>query len=122
MQVPLFVSIGKVPVLIRRKQNGQNIKGRWVSSNDYEEVPIEAHIQPAKYNDLLMLPEAERTVKALRLYSQDEIRILREGSDGWPADEFDYSGDTYRVVKVLSYHMGILDHYKAIAVRVSLTP
>jgi hypothetical protein len=116
-----FIGVGKIPITLLRKQYGQLVRGRVVEAFGEEKINILANVQPAKYNDLLLLPESLRTKKSLRLYSSYEIRTLNEDIDGWPADEFIYKGERFVVFRVQHYEMGILDHYKAIAHRIELT-
>lgn len=85
-------------------------------------VTVKANIQPLKESEILLLPESERTKKWVKLYSSEEMRIQKEGSGGHDADEFDYQGERYRVMKVENYVMGTLDHWKAVAARIELSP
>ena len=83
---------------------------------------IVANVQPAKYHDLLILPESDRTKKAIRIFSYTELRTMREGSGGWEADEVLWDSDRYIVMRAKRYQMGVQDHYDCIAVRKSITP
>lgn len=119
--IPRFLLTGSVDLTILRKTAGEWVRGRWVEG-EVEPVVIEANVQPAKMSELVMLPEPERTKQWLRVFSAEEIRTLREGEDGWPADEVVWEGDTWRVMRVQAYKMGVLDHYEALAVRNPRTP
>jgi hypothetical protein len=81
---------------------------------------INANVQPLNYHETLQLPEQTRSNKTLKIYSGCSLRTAKEGS--WGADEFEWEGDRYKVMKVLNYKMGILNHWKAICERVEVTP
>ena len=118
---PKFRLVGKVPVTIKRIGEGFWEGGRW-KEGAAETIEIEANVQPATMQTLLTLPESERTKQAIRVFSVEEIRTAREGEDGWQADIIEWNNDTYRVMKVENYVMGVLDHFHAVAVREPITP
>jgi len=85
----------------------------WVETASTD-VEIIVNIQPAGYKETMILEYADRSKKKVKVYSSDVILSEEESENG--ADEFEWEGDTYRVMKVLNYSMGILNHTKAIAV------
>ncbi len=121
MLKPSFLLTKTIPIVVNRKTQGGYIDGDWVEGID-NPITIQVNIQPAKDSEILLMPEAQRTREWYKLYSADEIRTLKEGTNGWPADEFVFNGDKYRVMKTSKWSMGILDHFKAFAARVELTP
>ena len=118
---PKFRLVGKVPITIKRTGEGFWEGGRW-KEGVAETIEIEANVQPATMQTLLTLPESERTKQAIRVFSVEEIRTAREGENGWQADIVEWNNDTYRVMKVENYVMGVLDHFHAVAVREPITP
>lgn len=106
---------GRVPLVLARPNStgGQYIDGIWQES-DSTVVNITANIQPVGYKETQMVAEADRSKKMVKVYSHFPIYSEEENENG--PDEFDWEGDRYRVMKVLNYSMGILDHYKAIGV------
>lgn len=118
---PKFRLVGKVPITVKRIGEGFWEGGRW-KEGVAETIEIEANVQPATMQTLLTLPESERTKQAIRVFSVEEIRTAREGEDGWQADIIEWNNDTYRVMKVENYVMGVLDHFHAVAVREPITP
>lgn len=106
---------GKVPLTLQRPTGtgGEYIDGKWVDS-DLEPVEILANVQPVGYKETLIMEEADRSKKAVKVYSASPIYSEEESENG--ADEFDWEGDTYVVMKVLNYSMGVLNHFKAIGV------
>lgn len=117
---PTFSLINKIPLTLYRKGQGEWVKGRWVEGED-EEVEIEAHVQPLRYTQFQHLPEADRTKQWLTLFSSQEIRMAKEGEDGWDSDEFYFEGERYKVIRSRRYQMGVLDHWEAEAVRWELS-
>lgn len=117
---PNFLLTKKVLISISRTSQGSYLNGDWV---DGIEATIErnVNIQPLKYNEVLQLPESERTRDWYKVYSDEDLRSAREGVDGYAADEFDWEGSHYRVMKVQNYSIGILNHWKALAARVEIT-
>lgn len=120
MLKPQFLLTKKIPLTIYRTTQGSYVDGEWVEGVETE-VPLEVNIQPFKDQDLLLLPEADRAKEWYKLYCSEEIRTDKQGTSGWQADEFDYEGDRYKVMKVKFYKMGILDHYKAHAARLEIS-
>ncbi|MNY65119.1 hypothetical protein D3C86_2023350 [compost metagenome] len=58
----------------------------------------------------------------MKVYTKgDALQQLKEGGAGWAADRFTWKGELYEVMKVISYEMGVLNHYKALCARVELT-
>lgn len=106
---------GRIPLELTRflGTGGQYVKGVWVES-DADTVTIAANVQPVGYKETMIVAEADRSKKMLKVYSPDPIFSEEENVNG--PDEFMWEGDTFRVMKVLNYSMGILNHFKAIAV------
>jgi hypothetical protein len=79
---------------------------------------IVANIQPADHEDLMKLPELERSKEVIVLFTPTELKPGNQSAKQNP-DTFDYLGNTYEVFKVAVYRMGVLDHTEAICVRTS---
>lgn len=118
---PLFL-VGNTTLNIIRTSSATYVNGRPVPGVSVE-VPVVCNVQPVlKSSDTLLIPEADRSKACLKVYTRgDELRSLKEGSNGWTADRFMWDGDLYEIMKVIPYKMGTLDHYKAICMRVELT-
>lgn len=106
---------GRVTLTLSRPSGsgGSYVKGVWVET-EVDSVDITANVQPTGYKETIILEEADRSKKALKVFSPDPIYSEEESENG--ADEFEWEGDTFRVMKVLNYSMGLLNHFKAIAV------
>lgn len=121
MLQPQFLLTKKIPLDIYRTTQGQYVDGEWVEGTE-STITIDVNIQPLKEAELMLLPEADRGKQWWKMYSASEIRMDKQGTGGWDADEFVYQGDRYKVMKVENYAMGILNHFKALAARIELTP
>lgn len=119
---PLFL-VGSVTLDIIRRTAGTSVRGRYVEDPNPTCVPLVCNVQPIlKQSDTLLIPEADRSKACLKVYTKgDEMKALKEGGNGWAADRFIWEGDMYEVMKVIPYKMGVLNHYKAICMRVELT-
>lgn len=123
MLKPQFLLTHKIPITIYRRAAGTRVEGEWIEGA-ITEVVIQANIQPLKDYEIQQMPESDRTRVWFKLYSAEEIRTLKEGVGGWSADEFLWKGDRYKVMKVQDWSdgMGILEHFRAHAARIPLTP
>ena len=121
MLKPQFLLTKKIPLTIYRTTQGSYVDGEWVKGTEVE-VPLEVNIQPFKDEDLLLLPESDRSREWYKIYCADEIRMDKQGAAGWQADEFILDGDRYKVVKSKPYNkMGILNHWKVHAARLEVS-
>lgn len=121
MLKPNFLLTKKISLTVFRKTQGSYVNGDWVEGTD-SQITRSVNIQPLKPNEILLLPEADRTRQWYKLYSDEDFRTDKEGSGGYEADEFVHQGERYKVMKVLNFSMGILDHFRAYAARIELTP
>ena len=121
MSIPRFLLTRTVPLTIYRQEAGSYVRGVWVEG-PIVEVPIRANIQPLKPSEVQMMPESDRTREWYKVYSADLLRTKQEGDNGWDAEQFEWQGHRYEAMKVQNYAMGTLDHWKAWAARISVTP
>lgn len=121
MLKPNFLLTHKIPLTIYRRTSGTYVDGDWVEGSTTE-VSVQVNIQPLKPYEILQLPESERTRVWWKVYSADLLRTEKEGSHD--ADEFVWKNDRYKVMKVDDWTSGmsILEHCRAQAVRIELTP
>jgi hypothetical protein len=119
---PVFLSTGQVTLDIIRRSEKLYDRGRPLPPTETI-VPTVCNVQPVlSRSDTLLLPEADRSKACLKVYTKGAIlRDLKEGNNGWSADRFYWQGDLYEVMKAINYQMGVLNHYKAICMRVELT-
>lgn len=122
MRFPPLLSVGHVKLDIIRREPEIYERGRPVpGATTY--VQVVCNVQPVlKASDTLLLPEADRSKACLKVYTKGTPMYGREeGEQGTAADRFYWKGNLYEVMKVIDYDMGILNHYKAICMRVEKT-
>lgn len=122
MLYPPLLATGFVTLDVTRREAPTIVRGRPVPGTTAT-VQVECNVQPVlKSSDTIMLPEADRSKACLKVYTKgSEMKALKEAGPGWAADQFTWQGDLYEVMKVINYSMGVLNHYKAICMRVELT-
>jgi hypothetical protein len=110
-----------VPVVVTRTGPGaRGADGRWVAGAT-STFTMPAAVQPAKPDELLDLPEGQRTRGALKIYADAELRTADEET-GVGADVITYGGRDYQV-RAAEYLAGFgLAAFKAIATRMDLPP
>lgn len=120
---PPLQLVGSVTLDVFRRKAMVLVRGRSVEDPEPETVQVVGNVQPIlKASDTRLLPEADRSKACLKVYTRGgEMKSLKEGGNGWAADRFMWQGDMYEVMKVINYEMGVLNHYKAICMRVELT-
>lgn len=84
-------------------------------------LTIQAHIQPLTPNQIIQMPEGDRTQSWCKGYTDTLLRTAKEGTPKYSADTFVWNGATYEVRKVDVWDTGVMDHYKFYAIRTSLT-
>lgn len=77
-------------------------------------VTVKIHIEPAKQQDMLMLPEGKRFESGIVLLSADELKAadVATGKDG---DVIEYQSSDWEVVHAERWVQG--QHWRAIAIR-----
>jgi hypothetical protein len=120
MLKPRFLLTKKIVMDIYRTTQGRYVAGEYVDGVTTT-IQRNVNIQPLKADELLLLPESERSREWYKLYSDEDLRTAREGVSGWAADEFMWQGDRYKVMKAQNHAMGILNHWKVLAARLDLT-
>lgn len=119
---PTFSLTGKVRVVFYRSEGeGEYVEGVWVEP-EKKEIPLLVNVQPLRQNEILLLPESERTREWLKVYCAEDILKDEEGDDGHRGDEFVWDGFLYKVMSKRRYCMGVLDHTRAFAARIGKTP
>lgn len=117
----LFLSTGSRTITVRQRAAGSIVRGKWQEGAETV-VEIVANVQPTKPHEMLVLPEADRSKASIKVHSQSPLRTLLEGTGGHSADIIEWDGELWEVASVKRWQMGILDHYRAIAVRLERTP
>lgn len=118
---PRYLSTGSVELTVIRQPAGSYVAGRYVKAEPVE-VTIAGNIQPLPRGVRTKLnPEGDITTNAYMLFTNDLVRQMREGVDGYNADIILWEGYQLEVVQAVRYAMGPLDHYECVCVRKELT-
>lgn len=122
MRNPPLLLTGHVTLDVTRRDAETIVRGRPVPGAETI-VQVVCNVQPVlKSTDTYLLPEADRSRATLKVYTKGApLRQRKEGVGGYAADRFTWNGDLYEVMKVIDYEMGVLNHYKALCMRVELT-
>lgn len=122
MRNPTLLLTGHTTLDIIRREAETVVRGR-PSPGAESIVQVVCNVQPVlKSTDTHLLPEADRSKATVKIYSKGaELRQRKEGVNGHAADRFYWKGELYEIMKVIDYDMGVLNHYKALCMRVELT-
>lgn len=107
---------GKVTVNLTQYTAGSYVNGVYQDGSTTV-TPIVVNYQPANEEILLQLPEAERSRDPLVVYTPAVLKTV-DKDNNLAADQLEIGGSMYKVHKVARYEMGVLDHTKAIVLRV----
>lgn len=103
-------------IVIRRTVAGTRDPddGSWIPGAETP-TTIQAVVQDASADDLLVLPEGERTEDSIKIHTVEFLQTANE--DGQvAADNVEYEGELFKVMKVFK-RKTLGNYYKAIAVR-----
>lgn len=109
------------PVTVYRKAVGSYIDGVWQEATETT-LTVHMKVQPAKEADLNMLPESDRSSGMVRVYTQDIALKTLDQKNATEADEFEWQGYRYQVVRVDLWDTTRINHYECIAKRLETTP
>ena len=96
---------------IVRKHQPQTIMKGYVSSA-YKDVKMRLNIQPLSNNDLMALPEGERTVKRIKAFGVEELASADEYT-GARGDRLFYRGFWYECKSSVLWDHTLLSHYQS---------
>lgn len=100
--------------LTRKNAGSRDANGRWIDGADVV-TSIQAVVQTATSDDLLVLPEGERTQETIKIHTTSLLRTASE-SGTYTADEITYQGNVYKVIQAFD-RKTIGNYYKALAAR-----
>lgn len=104
---------------VKRPASGSYVNGLWVADAADSSVSITGSVQPATTEDMQSLPENRRQLGAYRVYSDTQFQSLLENEKN--PDIIVIDGEDYEVARVWPWKNGLINHYKALAVRVQPT-
>lgn len=115
--VPPFQLTKSMKITVERALPGDfDENGRWQEGTRFSMI-VDANVQPAKGYDLMIVKESDRSEEWIKIYTREELFTLYEGLNGREADVVIYDGKRYQVKNAKPYKMGVLNHTRALAVR-----
>lgn len=109
--------LGQEPITLRSFAAGsRNALGRWAEGASTDTV-IQASVQPAKGQDMTLLPEGSRQSDSKRVYTTSAL-VTDNQHDGRSADQLVIDTIVYQVMSV-KRERSIIPHYRAICLRVT---
>ena len=99
--------------IIKRKQGSFN-NGRWTETAQGSPINKIGIVQPAKQDQLLVLPEGERKDDAILIHCKDEIKVGDSVSS--ISDIIEWQGNSYRAAFKKPWQLN--GYYWVIAVRI----
>jgi len=98
-----------------------NVGGTWsnglYTKGATTEISIEGSVQPVNGEDLLNLPEAQRSKGVLKIFTDVKLYTVST-KNNFMADILEYKGDKYEVQEVKDYSDYFFSHYRAILTKV----
>ena len=94
-----------------RKYAPQTIKDGYASA-EFTDITAKLNVQPLTPNELLTVPEGERTVKRVKSFGGDMLTSANESS-GIPGDRLYYKGAWYECVSCVDWDHTLLKHYES---------
>ena len=105
------------PITVTRTGQGDyNADGVWVEGIPAE-LSVRMSVQPLRMDEMDALPEGRRSSRAVKIYSDTQL-LPAEQTSGQNADQVMWQGKQWEIVGCDPYLMGVIPHYKALAVEV----
>ena len=93
-----FDLVAPKPLTLLRRGTGSYVNHKWVKGEPSEIEALVLLTPVIKQSSKNFLPEALRSKKTFRMYSNTELKDFQEGEVKQQADEFVLQSETYRVV------------------------
>lgn len=103
-------------ITIKRYDTGAYNNGVYVPGA-ITEFTVNAVVMPLTGKELLNLPEAQRTKRALRVYTDIQL-VTADDVNNKKADRFDHQEREYEIQKNEDWTRTDIEHYKSIAIEV----
>lgn len=101
---------------LTRFSSGTYVDGVWVNGSSTI-IQINAVVQNAQADDLILLPEGSRSSEAVKIHTVTKVKTVSENGES-NADIFSYNGKTYKIYDVFERKIG--NYYKAVAIRIDI--
>ena len=109
-------SLRKPMPVLRTAPGHYGTDGYWVEGQQ-STLSIRLSVQPLKVEEMAALPEGRRSSKAVKIYSDAEL-IPADQETSQNADIVVWLGKNWEVVGCDANQMGVIPHYKSLAVEV----
>ncbi|GHU97424.1 hypothetical protein FACS1894208_12750 [Clostridia bacterium] len=106
----MAIGIFRRPYTIRRHGKQQIVNGHAVSGD--ADITVKLNVQPLSADELLALPEGERTIARVKTFGADALKSADEHS-GTPGDLLYFSGRWYECKSCVHWLHTPLKHYEA---------
>lgn len=108
------MSLFKLPQVYYSKGAGAGyVNGIWTEAKTVA-VLFEGTIQPLNANEIRNLPEGERTIGSIKIYTSTKLAVAQEGSTE-SGDIVVFQNRYYWCKYQNPYMSGLIEHYKFIA-------
>lgn len=103
-------------ITVTRYKKGAYHKGRFRQGASVQ-LKIPAVVIPIKGQELLKLPEGQRTKEGIKVYTKDPLKTA-DDTEKTSADILCLRGKDYEVQDVQQWHSVDLPHYRSLAVKI----
>lgn len=110
----------KKHTIFRRKagEGRYNDDGNWQAGGEMEKITIKATVQPLGMDEVDTLPEGDRAMHAVKIFTDTELFPSKQAAAGrtaLEADQLVYRERLYKIVACEAYQSGVINHFKAYA-------
>ena len=106
----LYIGLFKKSYTVRRHEAQTIIRGH--TASPFRDVILQLNVQPLAPDELMALPEGERTVKRLKSFGPDRLASSDE-AEGIPGDRLFYKGRWYECMSSVEWDHTMLGHYRS---------
>ena len=106
----MYIGLFKRPYTLRR-HGEQSVTGGYASA-PYSDITVRLDVQPFNPEEMMALPEGDRTVKRIKSFGPDRLTAADEFR-GIPGDRLFYQGLWYECTSSVMWDHTILSHYRS---------
>ena len=106
----MSIGLFKRPYTVRKHAVQKIVNG--YTSAPYTDVKMRLNVQPLSPDELMALPEGERTKKRVKSFGSDKL-ISADEFTGTPADCLFYQGRWYKCTSSVLWDHTMLRHYRS---------
>ena len=106
----MSIGLFKRPYTVRKY--GKQIIERGYASSPYTDITVKLDVQPLSPDELIALPEGERTVKRIKSFGSEKLASA-DDYDEIPGDCLYYNGFWYECKSSVQWEHTFLRHYRS---------